>query len=49
MANLQEEYIDTKAIHHRVEHIQWEDVTKAQREQLLEELTYALTKAKTPA
>lgn len=44
MAKLPEEYVDRKAVHHRVEHVTRTPEDKAQRERILAELTYALTK-----
>ena len=45
MAKLPEEYVDRKAVHHRVEHVTRTPEDKAQRERILAELTYALTKS----
>lgn len=50
MVKLQNEYIDCKAVHHRVEHLIRDANNKAQQEQILEELTYVLSKtSKIPA
>ncbi|MGI6254717.1 MAG: hypothetical protein ACOYJZ_03695 [Acutalibacter sp.] len=46
MANLPEEYVDVKSIHHRVEHRTRTPADKTQQERILEELTYVLTKSR---
>ena len=50
MAKLLEEYIDVKAVRHRVEHIMLPLEDQAHKEKMVEELTYILAKvAKIPA
>lgn len=44
MAKLKDEYVDVKSVHHRVEHLTLVIDDKAQQEQILEELTHALSK-----
>lgn len=44
MANLKTEYKDVRDVKHRVEHLSVAEISKKDREQLMEELLIALTK-----
>lgn len=48
MAKLKDEYVDVKSVRHRVEHITRPPANQNFSEQILEELTHVLTKAKNP-